>query len=158
LLLAGHRNIGAIETQGSSLVGQTLRQTANRYSTEAQIHSATAAEAHSLVDGGATALVCASADDAQAARETLSRHNIDVPGRVSVTAVGCMCPEAACSGYFVECAKIAEAAIGLLKDSSARPVTLWLPGTWADRATLAPIGTGLPLEQTATLRVAGVVV
>ncbi|HXE56163.1 MAG TPA: GntR family transcriptional regulator [Tepidisphaeraceae bacterium] len=158
LLLAGHRKIGAIETAGSSLVAQTLRQTADRYSTEAEIHSAAASEAHTLVNHGATALVCASTEEAQATRDVLSRHNVDVPARVSITAAGCMCPEAACSGYFVQCDKIAEAAIGLLKDSSARPVTLWLPGTWVDRGTLAAIGTGLPLEQTAPLRVSGVVV
>lgn len=158
LLLAGHRRIGAVEPQGSSVVMQTLRQTASRYSIDAAIESADASEVATLVDHGITALVCGSVKDAKQTREALRQRGIDVPSAVSVTAAGCTCPEAACSGYFVECQKIVEAVIGLLKEAPIRPVSLWLPGAWVDRGTLAPTGAGLPLEQTAPLRVSGVVV
>jgi hypothetical protein len=62
-----------------------------------------------------------------------------------VATIGCTCPDTGCSGYFVQCQAIADAVVGLIKDLPSRPVTLWLPGEWNDRGTIAhPAGTGFP--------------
>ena len=158
LMLAGHRRLAALEPRGRTVVAQALRHAAPRYAPGATIDSADASEAPALVDHGVTALVCGSTGDARSARAALAAQGIDVPGQVSLTAVACMCPEAACSGYFVECRQIAESAISLLRDARTRPVTLWLCGSWVDRSTIAPTGAALPLDETAPLRVSGVVV
>ncbi|HSZ55809.1 MAG TPA: GntR family transcriptional regulator [Tepidisphaeraceae bacterium] len=158
LLLAGHRRIGAIEPRGNDALLQTLRRAAERYGTGTVIDAADSAEAISLVENGTTALVCGNVADAQKAMRKLSENGVDVPSRVCVTAVGCACPQAACSGYFVDCAKLAESAVKLLTDAPLRPATLWLPGQWIDRGTLAPIGAGLPLERASELRISGMTV
>jgi hypothetical protein len=158
LLLAGHRRLGAVEPHGSTGVLHALRQAAARYAPDAIVDAASAEEAIQLVDSGATALVCGSVHDARKARLTLAARNIAVPDRVSLTAVGCACPQAGCSGYFVECQRIAEAIIGLLKDATTRPITFWLPGNWTERGTLAPTGAGIAIESNTPLRVSGVVV
>ena len=158
LLLAGHRRLGAAEPRGSTVVAHTLRQTAARYSTDASIDVADAGEVAALIEAGVTAVVCGSVQDAHRAAQALGERGVAVPARVSVVAVGCSCPQAGCSGYFVECEKIADAVIALLRDPPLRPTTLWLAGNWVDRGTLAATGSGLPLEQTASLRVSGVMV
>jgi len=158
LLLAGHRRLGAIEPRGMSAVSQSLRQAAARYAQDVIVEACDAAEVSSLVAGGITAFVCDSVTTAQRAGNLLRERNIDIPGRVSLTAVGCMCPQAACTGYFVPCAQFAETVIGLLRETQARPTTLWLPGSWVDRGTLAPTASALPLDQAASLRVSGMLV
>jgi hypothetical protein len=158
LVLAGHRRLGAIEPRGSTAVAHALRQAAGRYNAEATVDSVDPSEAADLVDGGATALVCGSVRDARQARAALDARGIAVPQRASLVAVGCACPDAQCSGYFVDCAKIGQAVLDLLKDCNPRPVSLWLPGQWVERGTLAPIGSGLSIESDAPLRVSGVVV
>jgi hypothetical protein len=158
LVLAGHRRIGALEALGSNTVAHALRQAAGRYAPEAKIDSANPGEAAALVEAGVTALVCGSVSDARLARAALDARGIAIPEQVSLVAVGCTCPDAQCSGYFVDCEKIGLAAVELLKDGNPRPVSLWLPGQWVERGTLAPIGAGLAIESDAPLRVSGVVV
>ncbi|HSU67429.1 MAG TPA: substrate-binding domain-containing protein, partial [Tepidisphaeraceae bacterium] len=158
LMLAGHRKLGAVEPRGSTSVSQALRQAAARYAPETLIETAEAAEAADLVRTGATALVCGSSNGARKTRATLDKHGITVPGRVSLAAVGCSSPDAACSGYFVDCGKISEGIVNLLKDAIPRPVTLWIPGTWVDRGTIAPTGSALPFEEPPPLQISGVVV
>jgi len=155
LLLAGHRKIGAIEPRGSDAVAQSMSRAAERYGGGAVIDSAHAGEVMSLVENGATALVCGSVADAGRVTRDLSENGVDIPGRVCVTAVGCSCPDAGCSGYFVDCRKIAESAVNLLTDAPLRPVTLWLSGQWTDRGTMAPTAASLPLERASALRISG---
>jgi hypothetical protein len=158
LLLAGHRRLAAVEPRGTAAVSHALRQAVGRYASDAIVESCDAAEVASLVESGVTAFVCDSAASASGAMAILRERGIDVPGQVSLTAVGCTCPAAGCSGYFVPCDQLVATAVQLLNESQPRPTTLWLPGTWIDRGTMAPTGTGLPLEAGTPLRVSGVLV
>jgi hypothetical protein len=158
LALAGHRRLGALEPLGSNTVALALRQAAARYASDAKVETANPGEAAALAEAGVTALACGSVRDARLARAALEARGIGIPQQVSLVAVGCTCPDAQCSGYFVDCGKIGQAAIDLLKDGNPRPVSLWIPGQWVERGTLAPIGPGLALDADAPLRVSGVVV
>ena len=146
LLLAGHRRLGALEAPGSTVVVQALRQSAARYAPDAVVEAAAPIEAEMLLDAGVTAFVCGSVKDAGQARSVLAARKVTVPQQVSVTAVGCACSAAGCSGHFVECERIADAVVGLLRDIPTRPVTIWLPGEWIDRGTFAPIAGGLEID------------
>jgi len=139
LLLAGHRRLGALEPRGHTVVVQALRQAAARYAPDAIVETADPIEVEMLLDLGVTAFVCGSVKGARQARSVLATRNVAIPQQVSFAAVGCTCPAGGCSGHFVECERIANAVVGLLKDVPTRPVTLWLPGTWVDRGTFAPI-------------------
>lgn len=156
LLLAGHRRLAALEPRGTNTVARALRQTVAQCTADAEIDSADPAQVSELVDRGITALVCSSAGDARQARAALSACGADVPSQVSLVAAGCACGAESCSGYFVECRKLAEAALELLRGNHPRPVVLWLAGSWVDRGTLAPAA-GLPLGNSVPLRVSGVV-
>ena len=158
LLLAGHRRLGAVEPAGSGSLLQTLRRAAERYGGGTTVDASDAAHVTSLVENGTTALICGNVVDASRVMRKLEEHGVSVPGRVSVTSIGCACPEAGCSGYFVDCAKLADAAVKLLTEAPLRPVTLWLTGKWVDRGTMAPIGSGLPLESASELRISGMTV
>ena len=158
LLLAGHRRLGAAEPRGSSAVVHALRQAATRYAPDATVDAADPADVAALVDAGVTALVCGCVRDARQARAALAARDVAVPQQVSLVAVGCACADAQCSGYFVDCERIGQSVVDLLKDASPRPVSLWLPGQWVERGTLAPIGAGLSIEPQPRLRVSGVVV
>jgi DNA-binding LacI/PurR family transcriptional regulator len=111
-----------------------------------------------LVETGITALVCSSARDARQTSENLTARGFAIPQQVSLVAVGCACGAAQCSGYFVACEEIAKSVVDLLSNSHPRPVSLWLPGQWVERGTLAPIGAGLQVDQANPLRVSGVMV
>lgn len=158
LLLAGHRKLGAIEPPGGGAISQVLRQIIARYAIEATVQSAQVAQVADLLSGGATALVCGSVTEARDLRAALAAQQIDVPARISIGAIGCTCPHAQCSGYFVECRALVDAAVSLLSNPPSRPTTLWLSGQWIDRSTIAPLGGGLTLDQSSPLRVSGVVV
>ena len=158
LVLAGHRRLGAVEPRGSSAVTHALRQAACRYSPDATVDSVDPVDVAALVDAGVTALVCGSVRDARRARAALAGRGIAVPQQISLVAVGCTCPDAQCSGYFVDCEKIGQAVVDLLKESNPRPVSLGLAGQWVERGTFAPIGAGLSIAPEAPLRVSGVVV
>jgi hypothetical protein len=157
LLLAGHRRVCAVEPRGDTSVSHALRQAAARYTPDAVVEACEPSEVPAMHDAGMTALVCGSIPDARRAREALATRAIEVPRQLSIVTVGCTCP-VNCSGYFVECRTIADSVVSLLRDTPARPVSLWLPGNWIDRGTLTPLGGGMNLEQTAALRVSGVVV
>ena len=158
LFLAGHRKLGAVEPQGSTLISHTLRQAAARYARDTVVEMADASQAAELVNGGITALLCGCCRDARLAKAALAARHISVPQQVSIVAVGCSGPDAECSGYFVDLEKIAQAAVNLLKDTAQRPVTLWIPGTWVDRGSIAPTGEAPLVEEAQPFRVSGVVV
>jgi hypothetical protein len=158
LILAGHRRLGAVEPRGGTSVAHALRQAAGRYACEAVVEVAEPFQAATLVETGITALVCGSVRDARQTRVNLADSGIQISQQVSLVAVGCACADAGCSGYFVECQKLADAVIELLGNPPSRPVSLWLPGQWIERATLAPIGAGLQVGPSESLRVSGVMV
>jgi hypothetical protein len=171
LVLAGHRRIGAVEASGSSVVSRALRQSAARYAPDAVVEAASPGEAAALLsgDGAVTAIVCDSAATARQMKPLLGRS--PAGGSVSLAAVGAACDgsgdttgprdDIPCSGYFVPCARVAEAVITLLRDAAAatRPATLWLAGEFVDRGTIHPAGEA-PLLGTdpAPFRVTGMMV
>ena len=156
LLCAGHRRLAAVEPPGMNSVSQTLRQFASRYrgGDDATVETLSPAELESgagvaaLIDGGVTAVVCDSVRTASRARAALDALGVDVPGRLSLTSVGCLCGgqiACPCSGYFVDCEPLADAVVKLLRDGPPpRPATLWLAGEFLDRGTVGPatIATG----------------
>jgi hypothetical protein len=158
LLLAGHLRLGAIEARGSNAIAQALRHTAARYSPDAMVDVADPLDAAALVEGGVTALICASARDARQTQVNLARHGIAVPGQASLAAVGCMCPDLNCSGYFVQCKAIADAVVTLLQNDHPRPVSLWLAGAWIDRGTVAATTGRFGQEPAAPLLAGGSIV
>lgn len=150
LLLAGHRRLAAVEPVGQTTVARALRQAAQRIAPDASVEPCTPGDAVALLDDGATAFVCHAASAAARVNESLAAAGADVPGRASVAAVGNICDAAAgdeppCTGYFVDCRRLADAVIQLLKDAAAstRPVTLWLAGDLVDRGTIA-VGSAVP--------------
>jgi DNA-binding LacI/PurR family transcriptional regulator len=147
LLCAGHRRLAAVEKGGAGSLGQTLRQFARRYTDgPSVVESFSVAEveagAAALGEGGFTAVVCDSARTATRVRAALGRAGVDVPGRLSLAAVGCLCGgkmACPCSGYFVDCEPLADAVVRLLRDGPPpRPTTLWLVGEFVDRDTIGP--------------------
>jgi hypothetical protein len=148
LLLAGHRRLAVVEPAGSGTVSHAVRQAATRYDRAAVVDTVSPADAEhgrgitAIRDAGITALICDCVRSAIRAKVGLERLRMGVPDGLSLAAVGCMCggPDACpCSGYYVDCAPLAEAVVGMLRDNPpARPTTLWLAGEFIDRATLAP--------------------
>jgi DNA-binding LacI/PurR family transcriptional regulator len=150
LLCAGHRRIAAVEPHGSNSVSQTLRQFASRYrsdeDTSIETLSPTELEAGpgvaAMVENGVTAVVCDSVRTAGLVRKALERLGVDVPGQLSLAAIGCLCGgqmNCPCSGYFVDCEPLADAVVKLLQDGPPpRPTTLWLVGDFIERGTLGP--------------------
>jgi hypothetical protein len=151
LLLAGHRRIAAVEPVGQSLVAQTVRQVAERVApADVTVDACAACDAGTLFEHGATAFLCHAPHDASAVLASLASAGADVPSRASVVAVGSICDDASgdtapCTGYFVDCRRLAEAVVQLLKDASttARPATLWLAGESFDRGTTG-VGAAMP--------------
>jgi DNA-binding transcriptional regulator YhcF (GntR family) len=150
LLIAGHRRIAAAEPRGNTSVSHTLRQFAARYRagaetvvetfSPAEIEAGSAVAA--LAEGGFTAVVCDSIRTASRVKGALESHGVDVPGQLSLAAVGCLCGGRVvcpCSGYFVDCEPLAEAVVRLLAGGPARPTTLWLAGEFVDRGTTGPV-------------------
>jgi hypothetical protein len=150
LLCAGHRRIAAVEPNGSNTVSQTLRQFARRYRSgdEASVETLSPNELESgpgvaaLSENGVTAVVCDCVRTAARVRAALDRLGVEVPGQVSVSAIGCLCGgqmNCPCTGYFVDCEPLADAVVRLLEEGPPpRPTTLWLVGDYVDRGTLGP--------------------
>ena len=157
LLLAGHRRLGAIEPRGSHIVAPALQQTISRLTREASVDVAEPARAAELVESGVTGLICASAVAARETCSVLHAHNLAIPTRASVVGIGCQC-DCGLSGYFVDCRKIADCVIDLLRVPQPRPISMWLSGAWLDRGTLSPNGTDLLVEPSKSLHVSGVMV
>ena len=141
LMLAGHRRLAAVEPSGSTLIARTVRQAASRYAEDATADACSPEDIDALVHEGVTAIVCDSARSAARVRATLERRGINVPGDVSVVAVGGDCDRAAvpCSGYFVDADQIVQMAVGLLREPQSRPATLWLAGEYADAGTVGSL-------------------
>jgi len=150
LLLAGHRRLGAVEPIGQTTVARVLYQAAQRIAPDATIEGCTIDDVVTLLQDGTTAFVCHSPSAARYVSSALADAAADVPGRASVAAVGNICGsdsgnDAPCTGYFVDCSRLAEAVVQLLKDApmSARPATLWLAGELIDCGTTA-VGSAAP--------------
>jgi hypothetical protein len=151
LLCAGHRRLATVEPAGSNSVSQTIRQFAGRYRLEKDWSLETLSPAEinggpgvaALVENGVTAVVCDSVRTASLVNAALQRLGVEVPGQLSLVAVGCLCGgqlACPCSGYFVDSEPLAEAVVKLLRDGPpARPTTLWLVGEYVDRGTLGPV-------------------
>jgi hypothetical protein len=151
LLLAGHRHLAVVEPAGSGTVSHAVRQAATRYARDAVVDTFLPADVEhgggvsAIREAGITAVVCDCVRSATCAKAALARHEMAVPGGLSLAAVGCMCggPAACpCSGYYVDCVPLADAVVGLLREAPTRPTTLWMAGEFVDRGTLAP--TDLP--------------
>jgi DNA-binding transcriptional regulator YhcF (GntR family) len=162
LLLAGHRKLAAVEPLGQSTVAQSARPAARRFAADATVDACSPEDVATLLEHGVTGFICHAPQSALAARAALAAAGADVPARASLVAVGGICDsanddDAPCTGYFVDCRRLADAVIQLLKDApaAARPATLWLAGDAFDRGTTgigaAPLDGGAPAAATRQL-------
>lgn len=142
LIMAGHRRLGVVEPRGVSTLVNAVRQTASRYTTDAIVEACDVEEIDSLLEHQMTAILCASTPAAARVKQALSDRGIQLPGRISLAAIGCAMTPSPCSGYFAKAWQIADSVAGLLRDGQpARPVVLWLAGEWHDAGTLGPKNT-----------------
>ena len=157
LLLEGHRRLCAVEERGSTQVAEALRKTGSRYGADVAVDACLPEEIGTIAESEATALVCDSPASARMVIDTLTARGINVPGRVSVCAVGT--GEAVCSGYYASPAQVVESVLQLLNDPQARrPVTLWLVGTFVNKGTTGPTAGTPAAEPHPEVRVAGMAV
>jgi hypothetical protein len=141
LMLLGHRHFLTVERRGQTCLADAIRRTAQRVAPEVTVDGAFAADAVATVQNNSiTAILCDSSAAADQVRDDLARHNIDVPGRVSLAAVGSGQPgRYPCSGYFISEQQAAQTVAQVLRESSMRrPTTLWLTGQFVDAGTMAP--------------------
>lgn len=139
LLLAGHRRIAVVESPGSTDLVVAVRNTAQRYATDAAVDGIAPGDLPTAIKHEATAVICDSAADAENAQKVLDELQLEVPRHISLAVVGSGDEEARCSGYFVSSAQFGGAIIEILRDNSTkRPVTLFLSGTSIDRGTTGP--------------------
>lgn len=141
LILGGHRRIVAVESMPRSIVGRTVQQTAARYASDASVQVCGAAQVVDAVRGGATAVISDSSLAGKQIRDSLEAAGLNVPGSVSLGAVGCDDASNATSGYFVDCALLARTVNQLVGEAGngARPMTLWLVPQFVDRGTIRPL-------------------
>lgn len=158
LMLAGHRRLAAIEPRGTTTIAQTLRSSSDRYAAGAMVESFSPEDVATLIDHGFTGIVCHSAASAARVSAHFERSGLRVPAHLSLTAVGIGNGLAPCSGYYCSSRQIAEAVSELLKIATGRPTTLWLAGEFQDRGTIKPIGSAMPVEELANVRVGGMAV
>ncbi|CAN5599924.1 hypothetical protein BH09PLA1_BH09PLA1_31600 [soil metagenome] len=139
LMLDGHRRFVAVERRGSTQVADAIRAAARRYAPDASVDVAFASEAAGAVEGGATAVICDSAESAREVRIALDRLGVATPNRASIAAVGTADADAPCSGYFVSPQQKADAIVQVIRDTAARkPSTLWLTGAHVNAGTTGP--------------------
>jgi DNA-binding transcriptional regulator YhcF (GntR family) len=138
LLAAGHRHFAAVEARGSTIVSESLRHAAASYAPQSSVDVFLPGEVAHVIDSGISSIVCDSVVTAESVMDSLRRQNIPVPGRLSVAAVGMTWGTCPCSGYFVTPEQAIDAALGLLRDQSHRPVSLWLAGTLIGLGTMGP--------------------
>lgn len=146
LLLAGHKRIAVVERRGSTLLADALRQSARRYAPDAVVDACLVDDVAQMLGDGPVAIVCDSAQTARTVRGLLERCGKSVPQDVSLAAVGYACERCGpngtaghghpCSGNFVNCRQLTEAAIRLLRESPNRPTTLWLVGESTEAGTI----------------------
>lgn len=152
LLLGGHKRLLAIEQRGQTAVVDAIRRAAQRYDHSAIVDSGGPSDIHDAVHGGASAIICGMLPLAQEARRVLEHHNLEIPARVCLAAVGAGLGKYPCTGYWVHADQKADAIIQLLRDPQAkRPTTLWLHGVYVDLGTTAPLNPAGSHSQTASL-------
>jgi hypothetical protein len=139
LMLGGHRHLAAVEPRQCTVVADTLRKVAARYSPQAHIDACFPADVAAMVESGVTAFLCQSIDLARAVKDQLDKRDIAIPARISLAAVGTTNDDQPVSGYFLHRSEKANAIVQLLSDTqSYRPTTLWLAGRFVDRGTISP--------------------
>lgn len=158
LMLAGHRRLAAIEPRGTSTIGQTLRKASERYAAGAVVESFSPEEISTLIDHGFTGVVCHSAACAVRVSAHLDGAGLRAPENLSLTAVGIGEGSVPCSGYYCSSRQVADAVVELLKAPTGRPTTLWLAAEFQDQGTIKPVGSAMPVEQLANVRVGGIAV
>jgi len=147
LVLAGHRQFVAVEDRGETTLANAIRQVISRYQPEgAAVDACEVGELPMYLESGKTAVVCDSSEAADAALKVMRDRGLDVPGKVSLVAVGTTAGNPAVSGYYVNVTEKVDAVIRMLKDSGPRrPTVLWLAPVNVDRGTLAPCAVTAPL-------------
>jgi hypothetical protein len=136
LLMAGHRKFLAVEGRNRTTIAETIRKAATRFGAQVSVDACFPEELAAAMEYGSTAIICNSAGWAAQTMQRLADAGIDVPGRVSVAAIGCIDGAAPCTGYYVTAEQKAAGIIEVLKHSqSGRPITLWLTGATVDAAT-----------------------
>jgi DNA-binding transcriptional regulator YhcF (GntR family) len=141
MLTQGHRRFFVVHWPEQPFVMTAVRQTVQRFDPSATVDGGNASDAVAAVEAGATAIVCDSRKDSALVKQRLDRAGIDVPGRVSLGAVGTRNGDLVCSGYYVHPIDKATAILQMLRGpQSHRPTTLWLTGTYIDCGTIAMTG------------------
>lgn len=139
MMLSGHRRFLAVERRGQINVAEAIRRTAQRFAPDATVDSVYPQDAAGVVEqAGATAIICDTRRAASQIREALQRRGIDVPGRVSLAAIGSGWGDYPCSGYFLHSQQKADTIVQLIRENSMkRPTTIWLTGAFIDGGTIA---------------------
>jgi DNA-binding transcriptional regulator YhcF (GntR family) len=140
MMMIGHRHFVVVERRGQTVLADAVRRAAQRYAPEATVDSVYATDVTgSIQQQGATAVICDTRKSASQVRAALEEHNISIPARVSLAAIGSGWGDYPCSGYFLHSQQKAEAAVELIRNNQAkRPTTLWLTGASVDGGTIAP--------------------
>lgn len=136
LLLAGHRRFAVVAHQGEIAFVDAVRQTAARFGGEAAIDAVYPNELTSAIDAGATAVICDSTPTSRQVADLLQSAGLNVPDRVSLTAVDISEGGTVCNGYYVTPEQLAGAINDLLTNTqNSRPTVLWLAGEFFDHQT-----------------------
>jgi hypothetical protein len=152
LMLAGHRRFLAVEGQGSTIVSEAIRKAAMRYAPDATVDVAFADEATGAFAQGITAIICDGVECAADVRDTLRDARIDVPGHVSLSAVGYGDGDYPCTGYVVHTDQKVQAILQVIREGHAhRPTVLWLAGSRFDAGTTGPIELIRPSSEAAEI-------
>lgn len=149
LMHLGHRRFLAVESVGHTEVSRNVRQALATWANVVTVDAVAPREVLGGVAQGATAVVCESPASASEVLRTLREAGIDVPGQVSVVAVGVAGGEERCSGAYVPLSELLSQAVRLLEDrATRRPAILWLApsivqhGTFGEACT-QPASAGL---------------
>jgi hypothetical protein len=139
MLLEGHRRFIAIDQRGQTEIADALRKAAGRYPSEPiTIDTCYAEEIATMIASGATAILCDSDASAALVIQKLRDLGVEIPGKVSVAAVGASAGQPAASGYYLPVTDLVDAVLKMLKETSPRrPTALWLAPAWIDRGTMA---------------------
>jgi DNA-binding transcriptional regulator YhcF (GntR family) len=139
MMMSGHRRFLAVERRGQTSVVEAIRKTAQRYAPDATVDSVYAQDVAGAIDQSqATAIICDTRKAAVQIRETLQRRGIEVPGRVSLAAIGSGWGDYPCSGYFLHSQQKADTIVQLIGETNLkRPTTIWLTGAFVDGGTIA---------------------
>jgi len=144
---AGHQKVGVVSADGDllELLGQALRHIAPAM----KLEPAAMSQSGQLFRNGVTAFICEDFETGAMVINNLKRENADVPGKVSVAAVGVdhgEVEEGGCSGFAVTHQRIVEAVRELICDVQLhKPRPIWLLGDFIDRNTM-PVPGGMLLS------------